>query len=237
MLWLRPKATVKALATEEAILRCRLENGSPDTLCFWQGKKCVVVGYDRNRDKVNFQLCEEWGVPICRRNSGGGAIYQDEGNLNYSLIAAQDGISLPSDVQRARHIIDSTVARAISNLGLKAYAMNGGGVSVGGGKVSGSAQFVLWGYLLHHGVVAVNTNLNVLRKLIPANKTTVTTLERELERKVDVKKLAALISAEFATAFDTRAYQGRLTDEEKRMAQKLLEEKYLLHDWNGCLHA
>ena len=232
VLWLHPRRAVEALATEEAILRCRLENGSPDTLCFWRGKKCVVVGYDRNRDKVNFRLCEELRVPIYRRHSGGGAIYQDEGNLNYSLVAAQDGIALPTEVQHARRIVDSIVAGAISDLGLKARAMDRGGVSVDGGKVSGSAQFVLWGYLLHHGVVAVNTNLNTLSKLILTNKVPVTTLERELRRRIDVRKLAALISARLAAAFNTTTYRGKNTKEEKYLAQKLLEEKYLSHEWN-----
>jgi len=191
-----------------------------------------VVGYDRNRDKVNFRLCEELRVPIYRRHSGGGAIYQDEGNLNYSLVAAQDGIALPTEVQHARRIVDSIVAGAISDLGLKARAMDRGGVSVDGGKVSGSAQFVLWGYLLHHGVVAVNTNLNTLSKLILTNKVPVTTLERELRRRIDVRKLAALISARLAAAFNTTTYRGKNTKEEKYLAQKLLEEKYLSHEWN-----
>jgi len=239
LLWLNPERTVEALAMEEAILRLKLENGSPDTLCFWRGRNCVVIGYNPARDHVDVGLCKALGIPICRRYSGGGAIYQDNGNLNYSLIAAQGGSGLPRDVQRARRIIDSAVAGAMAGLGLQAQTMSGGGVSVGGRKVSGSAQFVLWGGLLHHGVIAVSTNLGVMYRLLPSNKIEVTTLERELGRKINMKKLATAIASKFADVFGAQLCIGKPTEAEMSMAQKLLDEKYLSKEWvnSGVLDA
>ena len=228
---------MEALAAEEAILRCRLENGSPDTLCFWRGKKSVVVGCDINRDKVDFKLCDELGIPVYRRQSGGGAIYQDEGNLNYSLIAPLDGIFQGKDAHDAGRLIDFLVAKAISKMNLNATGMGGGTICVEGRKVAGSAQFVLWGYLLHHGVVAVNTNLDTLQRIISVNRIPVTTLERELGEVIEIERLAAHICKEFTASLNTSAFQGKLKEEEERMAQRLLEEKYLTLEWSRCYHA
>ena len=236
ILWLYPKTTVEALSAEEAILRLRLEGKSSDTLCFWQGKRSLVVGCDRNRDKVDFQLCAKYGIPIYRRQSGGGAIYQEEGNLNYSLIAPLDKISPSKDIQSATQVIDSLVAKAISQLNLRTAVLANGGVGVEGRKFSGSAQFVLWGYLLHHGVIAVNTDLKLLSELISTNKVTVTTLERELGHSIEMVRLAGLIRKEFAANFNTTEFQGKLSHEEEVLAQELLKNKYLTSEWSGCLY-
>ena len=232
LIWLHPRRVVEALALEEAILRLRLENGLPDTLCFWRGRKCVVMGYNPNRDRVDLELCRELGIPICRRHSGGGAIYQDSGNLNYSLIADQDGFGLPRDVQRARWVIDSLVAEAISSLGLRANPMKGGGIGIGGKKVSGSAQFVLWGYLLHHGVIAVSTDLELMHKLFP-NGGEVTNLEQELGRQIDIKMLARSIAERLARGLGAELEVGSLTQAEASLAHDLLREKYLSEEWNN----
>ncbi|MEM2908517.1 MAG: lipoate--protein ligase family protein [Candidatus Hadarchaeales archaeon] len=232
LLWLHPRRTVEALAVEEAILRSMLENGSPNTLCFWRGKRCVVFGFNPNHDRVNLTLCRELGIPVCRRNSGGGAIYQDEGNLNYSLIAAQGGLGLPQEVQRARWIIDSVIAGALADLGLRARPMSSGGVSVDGKKVSGSAQFVLWGYLLHHGVVAVNPDVDLIRELFPFSRVEVTTLERELGKGIGIEELAGRIAARIARTFGEGLFEGELTEAEEEAARALLEEKYLSNEWN-----
>lgn len=230
LLWLHPCKTVEALAIEEAILRSRLENGSPNTLCFWQGKRCLVFGYNPNRDRVNLALCKELGIPVCRRNSGGGAIYQDEGNLNYSLIVALDELGLPQEPQCASWIIDSVIAGALTDLGLQARPMGGGGLSINGKKVSGSAQFLLWGYLLHHGVIAVSTDVDLIHKLFPFSR--VTTLERELGRKVSIRELAEKIAARIARTFGEELFEGGLTETEAEAARSLLEEKYLSNEWN-----
>lgn len=236
VLWLQFRNVVEALAVEEAILRGRLENGSPDTLCFWRGKKSVVVGCDINRDKVDFRLCNDLGIPVYRRQTGGGAIYQDEGNLNYSLIAPL-GVFQGKDAHDAGHLIDFLVAKAISKMNLNATATGGGTICVRGRKVAGSAQFVLWGYLLHHGVVAVNTNLDLLQKIISVNKIPVTTLERELGEVIEIERVAAQICKEFAAGLNTTVFQGKLKEREEHMAQRLLEEKYLTLEWNRCYNA
>lgn len=230
VLWLQPVNAAEALATEEAILRCRLENESPDTICFWRGKRSLIVGFDIERDKVDFKLCDELEIPIYRRQSGGGAIYQDEGNLNYSLIAPLQGV-LGEDAHRAGLFIDSLVAKAISKVNLNAGVTDSGAICVGGKKIAGSAQFVLWGCLLHHGVVAVNTNLDLLQRVIPVNKIPVTTLERELGRSLEIDELAAAICEELVTALNTTAFPGKLSDKEKVIAQELSRDKYFNLKW------
>jgi len=147
-----------------------------------------------------------------------------------------DKISPSKDIQSATQVIDSLVAKAISQLNLRTAVLANGGVGVEGRKFSGSAQFVLWGYLLHHGVIAVNTDLKLLSELISTNKVTVTTLERELGHSIEMVRLAGLIRKEFAANFNTTEFQGKLSHEEEVLAQELLKNKYLTSEWSGCLY-
>jgi lipoate-protein ligase A len=231
LLWLKPKRTAEALATEEAILRLRLEGKSPSTLCFWRGEKCLNLGFNPVREKVNFPLCEELGIPVCRRQSGGGVIYQESGNLNYSLIAKKGELSLSNGFRSIGEAIDSAVVSALRAIGLDARLMAKGGAEVNGKKISGSAQFMLWDSFIHHGVIAVDTNVEVIYELLPLSKVKVTTVERELGRRVNFEELADKIINEFARALGVEFCLGVVADEEVSLANELLRLKYLSCEW------
>jgi lipoate-protein ligase A len=110
--------------------------------------------------------------------------------------------------------------------------MKGGGIGIGNKKVSGSAQFVLWGCLLHHGVIAVSTDLELMHKLFP-NGGEVTNLEQELGRQIDIKMLARSIAERLARGLGAELEVGSLTQAEASLAHDLLREKYLSEEWNN----
>lgn len=233
LLWLKPKRTVEALAIEEAILRLRLEEKSPSTLCFWRGEKCLNLGFNPAKERVNFSLCEELEIPICRRQSGGGVIYQENGNLNYSLIAKTSDFKLSNGFKSIRAAVDSAVVSALRSIGLQAQLMDKGGAEINGKKISGSAQFMLWDAFIHHGVIAVTTDVEIIYKLLPFSKVKVTTIELELGRSVNFEELVNIMMSEFAKFLGVEFHFGVVRDEEAYLADELLRIKYLSCEWIG----
>ena len=75
------------LAIDEALLYKTAENKSPPVVRFWRNRNAVVIGYSQCVEaEVNLELCHTLNVEIVRRITGGGAVYHDLGNLNYSIV-------------------------------------------------------------------------------------------------------------------------------------------------------
>ncbi len=95
------------------------------------------------------------GVPLARRISGGGTVYHDLGNLNFSFILPKEGFD------RRRNL--ETVVDALSSLGLEAEVSDRHDVTIGGKKVSGNAFCFRKNRALHHGTLLIRSRLNELR--------------------------------------------------------------------------
>ena len=135
------------LALEEALAR----SGPPSPLLrIWQNASCVVIGRgQRAAREVNLATCAASGVPVLRRASGGGTVYQDLGNLNISLAVPGRAPGLAAEAA-------ALVAAVIAGLGLAPRAGERG-VSVGPAKVSGLASHVTRDGSLAHATLLVTT--------------------------------------------------------------------------------
>ena len=138
------------LAFEEYVL-CHRTQG--DYLLLWQNDNTIVVGQNQNTEaEINRAFVEQHHINVVRRSTGGGAVYHDLGNLNYSLITdvGDDGISI-------RRFTEPVVA-ALRSLGLNAEASGRNDILVEGRKVSGTAQRRHGGRILHHGTLLFDAN-------------------------------------------------------------------------------
>ena len=138
------------LAFEEYVLTHRTEG---DYLLLWQNDNTVVVGRNQNTaEEINGDFVEKHRINVVRRSTGGGAVYHDMGNLNYSFITdvGDDGISI-------RRFTEPVVA-ALRSLGLNAEASGRNDILVEGRKVSGTAQRRHGGRILHHGTLLFDAN-------------------------------------------------------------------------------
>lgn len=138
------------LAFEEYVL-CHRTQG--DYLLLWQNDNTIVVGQNQNTEaEINRAFVEQHHINVVRRNTGGGAVYHDLGNLNYSFITdvGDDGISI-------RRFTEPVVA-ALRSLGLNAEASGRNDILVEGRKVSGTAQRRHGGRILHHGTLLFDAN-------------------------------------------------------------------------------
>ena len=138
------------LAFEEYVLCHRTEG---DYLLLWQNDNTIVVGRNQNTEaEINRAFVEEHHINVVRRGTGGGAVYHDLGNLNYSFITdvGDDGISIRRFTQ--------PVVAALRSLGLNAEASGRNDILVEGRKVSGTAQRRHAGRILHHGTLLFDAN-------------------------------------------------------------------------------
>lgn len=139
------------LAFEEYVLtHCR----DGDILILWQNKNAVIIGRNQNAEaEINRSFVEQHGIRVVRRNTGGGAVYHDMGNLNYSFITDAGDLQ---DRSAAR--FTAPVVQALRGLGLDAESSGRNDILVSGKKVSGTAQQLLKGRILHHGTLLFDSD-------------------------------------------------------------------------------
>ncbi len=150
------------LALEEAVQ----EWDQPENvMMLWQNKNAVIVGRFQNAEKeVNFEATNEIGANVVRRSSGGGTVYHDMGNLNYTFIR-------PVDYQQRLDltVLSKPMEKALNYMGIPALVQGRNDITLAGKKISGTAQRIHDKRLLHHGTLLFNTDLDVLQSVLNVN--------------------------------------------------------------------
>lgn len=130
-----------------------------DVFLLWRSAPCMVVGSYQNicREVRPVKLWRQ-GIPVLRRISGGGAVYHDLGNLNYSCITSQDG-----GVDYGKSL--APILEALNAIGVPARQNRTSDIAIGQEKISGSAQRSAGGRLLHHGTLLFDSDLTALEDI------------------------------------------------------------------------
>ena len=135
-----------------------------EVLLLWRNRPAVVVGcYQNICREVHMRALTERQIPVVRRVSGGGTVYHDLGNLNYTLISDQQG---PLDYNRCLE----PVIRALNALGVPAQKNRTCDIAIDGKKISGSAQKIANGRVLHHGTLLFDSDLSLLDEITTGRK-------------------------------------------------------------------
>lgn len=146
------------LAAEEQLLNF-CDRGP--VLYLWQNERTVVVG--RNQDpyrECDVSLLETEGGHLARRPSGGGAVYHDLGNLNFSFLARRGQYNVPEQVE--------VVRRGVGLLGVEAAFSGRNDLVVAGRKFSGSAFYEKRDRCCHHGTIMLSVDLAAMTRYLTA---------------------------------------------------------------------
>ena len=156
---------VKNLAHEEELFRKVETRDLPELVRFWVNAECLVRGKAKSAGYgwYDESLAEEWGIQVVERSTGGGVVYHDEGNLNWSFFLRGTG-AFPAPAalfdRGSRYVV-----QALGRLGVKARFSPPNRIDVGGRKVSGMAARSTPRAVLVHGTLLVDSNQDRLNML------------------------------------------------------------------------
>ncbi len=217
------------LAFEEYVLKNRTQGSY---LLLWQNDKAVIVGANQNTEtEINRCFIEENRICVIRRSTGGGAVYHDLGNLNYSFI---------TDAGTPASAFVEPVVQALRSLGLDACASGRNDILVDGRKVSGTAQQICGSRTLHHGTLLFDTDPERIAgalnpdpekyqaKGVPSVRSRVGSIRAALRQDMDLPAFWDFLKTALADCLEP----DQLTPEERTKVMQLKKEKYDTWQWN-----
>ncbi len=132
-----------------------------DTLLLWSNNPCVVCGRNQNiHSEVNIEYAQNCGIDISRRYSGGGAVYQDMGNINYTIYSTNGDVSE----------VLGDIILPLRQLGIACEINGRNDILAGGCKISGFAYYAEGDYYMYHGTLLVSVDMSQLQKVLSPSK-------------------------------------------------------------------
>lgn len=171
------------LATEKWLMEIVAEQKAP-VLFLWQNDKTVVIGRNQNvYTECDIKCIEENKCYIARRYTGGGAVYHDKGNLNYSIILPKKKHDITTSTQM--------IVNILRNLHIEAVANGRNDICINGMKISGNAYYSNEEVGLHHGTLLLSTDLEMMNNVlsVPQYKRTYKGIKSIRSRVVNIGQL------------------------------------------------
>lgn len=227
------------LALEEYVLQ---NFGEKDTyLLFYINKPSIIIGRNQNTiEEINTNYVDENGIKVVRRLSGGGAVYHDEGNLNFSFITKDDGESFQNFAKFTKPMVE-----ALNNLGVPAELQGRNDLAANGRKISGNAMFSTKGRMFSHGTLMLDSEIeNVVSALnvkmekikskgIKSIRSRVANISEFLDEKISMDEFKEMILRYIFDVEDVKDVpQYELTDEDWENVHQISKERYQNWDWN-----
>lgn len=225
------------LALEEYLLRnVRSEE---DFLLFYINEPSIIIGRNQNTaEEINAAFVKERGVHVVRRLSGGGAVYHDLGNLNFSFITNDDGRSFHNYRK-----FTEPVVQALGELGVKAELSGRNDIQVGERKISGNAQYISQGRMYSHGTLLFDSQVENIVSALNVNQEKIQSkgVKSIRSRVANISEFLRepLTMAEFKQRVLASVFAGHeavpefeLSAADWAAVEKLADERYRSWDWN-----
>ena len=222
------------LAFEEYVL-CNRREGS--YLLLWQNDNTIVIGQNQSAEaEINRKFVEEHHINVVRRTTGGGAVYHDLGNLNYSFITDAGNAE-----RLAMERFTKPIVEVLRGLGVQSEASGRNDILAEGRKVSGTAQRLVGGRILHHGTLLFDANpgmvsgaLNVdpnkfQSKSAKSVRSRIGNIREFLKEDMDLPAFWEYLKRSLSGGGLT---EGSLTTEELAAVEELKRAKYDTWEWN-----
>lgn len=211
-----------------------------DYLILWINGPSIIIGKNQNaREEINNKYVEENKIQVVRRPTGGGAVYHDLGNLNYSIITTSQG----------ERVIDFKkynvpILKALEKLGVEAEFSGRNDLILDGKKFSGIAQSVSRDRVLNHGAILFDVDLDALTeslnvkedkyksKGVKSVRSRVTNLKPHMDDSVDMEKFKDTL---LETIFEMEGQEPEeyvLSEEELRGIDEIYSKRYGTWEWN-----
>lgn len=224
------------LALEEYILRkLPAEN---DYLLFYINEPSIIIGKNQNTaEEVNSEYLQENGIHVVRRLSGGGAVYHDLGNLNFSFITRDDGQSFHNFRK-----FTEPVVKALNRLGVEAELSGRNDLQVGERKISGNAQFSTRGRMFSHGTLLFDSRMENVAAALKVNpikfeskatksvRSRVANISEFLKEPMTIDEFKQFVLESIFEGQPIQRYE--LTEADWDAVRQLADERYRSWNWN-----
>jgi len=222
------------LAMEEYFLK----NTNEDIFMLWRNESAIIVGKNQNTlSEINYEYVKQNKIKVVRRQSGGGAVFHDLGNINFTFISCNDNSF--SDFKRFTiPIID-----ALKNLNIQAEFSGRNDLLIDNQKFSGNAQYNYKNKVMHHGTLLFSSEIDDLSsalkvkpskfkgKSVKSVKSRVTNIANHLEKDMTVLEFKNYLMNFINSKYENNCLY-ELSEEDINEINKLVEEKYNTWQWN-----
>lgn len=225
------------VATDHALLECRSDGISPDTLTFLEfDRPGVLVGFHQSvAQEIRMEHCRALGIPVQRRVTGGGALYVDDGVFGWELYLGRAALGRAGFGEIAR-MLCTLAAEGLSELGVPARFRARNDIEVDGRKICGTGGIYDGDAVLYHGSVLLDFDvgrmLDVLRipvekwrdKALSAARDRVTSLRSLLGERPDAERVRSVLTRAFSRGLDMDFSRGALSPEEQARRERVRPE-------------
>ncbi|HCL4557759.1 lipoate--protein ligase [Clostridium botulinum] len=226
------------LALEEYLLKN--VDIKEDYFILWQNEPTIVIGKHQNTLKeINMNFVKDNNINVVRRNSGGGAVYHDLGNINFTFITKYD----------EKHLLDfktftNPVVYSLGKLNVKAELSGRNDILIDGRKISGNSQHIYKDRFLHHGTLLFNSELEnlvkalnvdndkILSKGIESIKSRVTNIKEHVKEDIFMEEFKEILIENIFIWNKNSLKEYNLTSDHINEIEKLMKEKYMTWQWN-----
>jgi lipoate-protein ligase A len=227
------------LALEEYVFRHK--PAGEDVLLFYVNERAIIIGRNQNTiEEIDADVVAARGVTVVRRVSGGGAVYHDTGNLNFSFMTPDVKGRFNRYDQFTRPVIE-----VLHDLGVPAELGGRNDILAGGRKISGNAQFAAPARMFSHGTLLLDSDLDAVTaalrpkpgkvesKGVKSIRSRVANISEFLREPIDVRELRErIIERMFGTRDRSRIPQIALDDADWAAVHALVDSKYGSWAWN-----
>ncbi|MER1985636.1 MAG: lipoate--protein ligase [Solibacillus sp.] len=226
------------LAIEEYVLK-NMDIDKDDYLLFYINQPSIIIGKNQNTiEEINTDYVEDNNILVVRRLSGGGAVYHDLNNLNFSFLTKDDGNSFHNYKKFTQPVVD-----ALAKLGVNAELSGRNDILAEGRKVSGNAQYATRGRMFSHGTLMFNLDIDAVvnslkvkqdkieSKGIKSVRSRVANILDLLDEKITVEQFRLeILKSIFGGEENIQYYE--LTDHDWEQIHEISKNRYQLWEWN-----
>jgi lipoate-protein ligase A len=223
------------VATDEYIFKTIQE----DCFMLWRNDNAIVVGKHQNTlAEINLDFVKEHNIQVVRRLSGGGTVYHDMGNLNFSFTQTGKTSALVDFRKYTLPIVE-----VLQKLGVDAKFTGNSDLMIGDKKISGNAEHVFKNKILHHGTLLFTSEIKNLSGALKINRAKyddkavrsipkpVTNISEHLTTPLSIEEFTKKIMEHvLSTRADAVLYE--FSKEDLNAIQKIRDEKYATWEWN-----
>ncbi len=242
------------LAVDEGFVRMmakRSENAN--TLRLWKVQRAVVIGRLQCVHKeVDIKFCKHNGITIARRFTGGGTVYMDKGNLNFSLCMTQSDPHVPRKLIDVYAKFIGCIAESLNTIGIPVkYDSERSCLRLNGKKITGTAGWIKQGVSFIHGTVLINADLEILERCLTVpdkqqiyrrDKThvrckdsyrdKVTNIHDEIQDGPSEEEIKVAIIEGVESLVGEKMVEGRIDKWQVDVTEALYHERYKIPEWN-----